>query len=133
MWDGAQEVHTPSSLSFVTLGNSKESSITLDITASVCRSHTSFKWHRGFAASELSRFISPLPPSRLGDAEDHGCGVGRTHLRGERGCLPELCRAAEWEDSTAYGCDDGACDGGGEASGSRGGQGGEEHGEVGGG
>ena len=117
----------------VTLRKRKESSRTLDITASVCRSHTCFKWHRGFAASELSRSLSPLPPSRLGDTEDRGCGVGRTPLRGERGCLPERCRAAEWKHASASGCGQRACDVGGAAFEGGGGQGGEEHGEAGGG
>ena len=58
----AVEGGTRSALAFfficVTLGNRKKSSNTLDITASVYQSHTSFPWHRGFAANKLSRSIS---------------------------------------------------------------------------
>ena len=48
-------------INFGTLRNRKESSRTLAITVSVCQSHTSFSWHRGFAASELSRSICFSP------------------------------------------------------------------------
>ena len=50
---------------FVTLGNRKESSKTLDITASVCQSHASFSRYRAFAVSELSRSISCLAMQRV--------------------------------------------------------------------
>ena len=50
-----------------------------------CRSHARFSWDRGFAASELSRSISPPLPSRFGNTESRGRGLGRTHLRGDRG------------------------------------------------
>ena len=61
---------------FVTLGNRKESSEHLGITASICQSHNMFLWNRIFAGSELSRSISCFPLSRFGNTEGHGCGKG---------------------------------------------------------
>jgi len=54
-------------------------------------------------------------------------------LRGERGCLTERLRAAEWKDAAASGCDWRSRGGGGCASGGGGGRGGEGQGEGGGG
>jgi len=65
-----------------------------------------------FVASWFSREVSCLAPSfflflsRFGNTENRGCERGRTHLRGERGCLPERCpRAAGWNHAAALCCD----------------------------
>ena len=46
--------------------------------------------HRGLAS-----FWFSLGLLRRCGEEDRGCGSRRTHLRGERGCLPERCRTAQ--------------------------------------
>jgi len=52
---------------FDTFRERKDSSKTLVITAGVCRSQTSFLWHCGFEASDLSHSDPTHPtPSRLG-------------------------------------------------------------------
>ena len=70
---GARSSSTFSSI-FPTLGNRKKSSRILAIKAKVFQSHTSFSWHCGSAASELS--CSILVSSCRGLVIQRVAGVG---------------------------------------------------------
>ena len=51
--------------------------------------------HRVLASSVLSCFVLFCAPLKVWHRGGRGCWRGRTHLRAERGVLPERCRAPQ--------------------------------------
>ena len=102
MRERAQEVHAPSSSSWLLSGIERGPPQDLSSRRKSANPKPSFLWHLGLAGSELSRSISCLPLSTFGNTEVHGRGSVRTHLRRKRVCLTERCRAPQNGDTPLH-------------------------------